>query len=95
MKRLIADVNVNELLDKCINQLNTIQDDYYIFLQQLNNIFKTYPDIYTQIEQTVKLPTQQDIEDLVQMQKDLQDITNKLQNDSFAENYTETVVEEK
>lgn len=89
MKRLKANIDVNELLDKSINQLTTIKDDYYIFLQQLNSLFKTFPDVYTQIEQTVKLPTQQDIENLVQMQKDLQDISNKLKDDNFADNYVE------
>ena len=89
MKRLIANVEVNELLDKTIKQLDVIKDDYYIFLKQLNSLFKTFPDVYTQIEQEVKLPTQQDIEDLVQMQNDLQDISTKLQNDNFAENYVE------
>lgn len=93
MRRLIANENVNELLDKSLNQLEIIKQDYYIFLEQLNTLFNSYPDVYAEIEQTVKLPTQQDIEALVQMQQDLQSISDKLQNNLFADNYIETIEE--
>ncbi len=89
MKRLIANEQVNDLLDKNIKQLDNICKDYYIFLEQLNTLYNTFPDAYTEIEQTVKLPTKQEVEQLVEMKKDMQSISDKFKNDNYAEEYIE------
>lgn len=91
MHRLIANTDMNNLLDKINNQFQNIQDDYKILLNQLNTLYKNYEDIYTQINQVVKLPTLNDIENLVNMTNDFKEISQHFQNEMYAEEYTDKI----
>lgn len=91
MKRLIAAIEITDILDKVNNQLDIIKEDYIVLLNQLNSLYKNYEDIYTQISQVVKLPTSKDMENLINMISDFNDISNHFNNDNYVEEYTNKV----
>lgn len=91
MRRLLAEINVNDILDKIDNQLDVIKDDYIILLNQLNSLYKNYEDIYTQINQVVKLPNSNDMENLAMMISDFKEIKEHFNDENYVEEYTDKI----
>ena len=86
-RQIKANKEVSSLLDKINNQIEVLKQDYFVLLDNFNTLFETYGDVYIQVEETVKLPTKQDIEKLVEMQKNMQEITEHLNDEVYLENY--------
>ena len=92
MKRLITSNNtqdIKKILDRIDNSMNDLNETYYLLLNNLNELFKTYPDVYDEINQIVKLPTKDDIQDIVDMKNNFEDIRSHFEDDSYLENFDE------
>ena len=69
--------NIDELLNKVKNSCQNIKDNYYVLLDNLNAIYIDYPNIYNEIKQIVKLPNDNNIKDVANMEKNMSDIIEK------------------
>lgn len=85
-------VEVQKILDRIDNKLSNIVDDYYILMSNINELFKNYGEVYEQINEVVKLPTKDDIQDIVNMKDNFEDIKNHFNDDSYLNNYMEDEV---
>lgn len=80
---------IQNFLDKIDKKMGDIVDDYYVLMNNINELFKNYGDVYEQINEVVKLPTKDDIQNIVDMQKNFSDIKNHFNDDSYLDNYIE------
>ena len=69
---------LKQLLAKIQSSFNNITDDYYILLDNLQVLFNNYPQAYTNLEQVLKLPDANDIQDIVDLKNNFEDIKDTL-----------------
>lgn len=91
MKRLIkkADeiVDVEKLLQRIDKASHELKDMYYILFDNLNALFESYPDLYKEIEMTVKLPKNEDAINVVKFDEDLHDILVHFEDKEYLRSY--------
>ena len=85
--------NVNDAKD-LLNRINksceNIKDDYYILLDNLNAIYSSYPNLYNELKQVVKLPNDKDIKNVVDLNNSMESMINQyLSNNEFLQNIIE------
>jgi deoxyadenosine/deoxycytidine kinase len=91
MKRLkksaegIDDVKL--LLSRVDEASHNLKDTYYALFDNLNALFTGYPNLYKEIEMTVKLPTNEDAIDIAKFDEDLHQILNHFQDEKYLESY--------
>jgi len=86
-KNLIKQANneLDELLNKIEQSINRLNDSYYLFIEDLNDLFKSFPEEYEEINKVVKLPTKEDVEDIVDLKNNFDSIKNRFNNDLYLE----------
>lgn len=72
-----------DLLERINTSVDDIRDTYYSLLDNLNAINESYPNLYTELKQLVKLPDENEIREIVDMQKDVKDAVKYLQDPNF------------
>ena len=86
---------VMKLLERIKESSNNLKDIYYVLFDNLNGLYSTYPSIYKQLQQSVKLPTNQDAINIVTLNKDLTESLNLFKDptylNSFLQNSSETL----
>lgn len=92
MSRLkkIADNNLNNakvLLQRVDEASHNLKDVYYVLFDNLNALYKSYPDLYKQIEMVVTLPKNEDAADIVKFDNDLNSILTHLNDDQYLNSY--------
>lgn len=92
MKRLIknaftkqANDELDNLLNKIEQSINKLNDSYYLFMEDLNELFKSFPEEYEEINKIVKLPTKENIEDIVDLKNNFDSIRDRFSNDLYLE----------
>jgi len=87
MKRLkkIAEEDLNDdlndtkvLLQRVDESSHQLKDIYYVLFDNLNNLSRSYPNLYKQVEMTVALPKNEDAAQVIQFDHDLHEILNHL-----------------
>lgn len=78
MKRLKRKANIvndaTKLLQRISEASDNLRDVYYVLFDNLNALFESYPDVYKTIERTVKLPSNNDANNIVEFNKNLKEI---------------------
>ena len=72
-----------DLLERINNSVDDIRDTYYSLLDNLNAINESYPNLYNELKQIVKLPDEVEIKEIVEMQQDVKDAVAYLQDPNF------------
>lgn len=72
-----------DLLERINTSVDDIRDTYYSLLDNLNAINESYPNLYTELKQLVKLPDENEIREIVDMQKDVKGAVKYLQDPNF------------
>lgn len=85
MRRLIKadNENMRVILNRVENSIDDLNEVYYILLDNLNELFKSYPDVYNEINMSVKLPTKDDIENIANMKNSFSDIKEHFEDDNY------------
>ena len=98
--RRLAQENTNEkeaiqLLDRIKDSSSALKDTYYVLFDNLNALYQTFPTIYQEIQQVVKLPNNKDAEQIVAFNNDLTRTLAKFEDktylSSFMKNSSETL----
>ena len=74
---------VVDILKRVGNSANDIQSIYYSMLDNLNALEESYPDVYNEFKQLVKLPDKVDVENVVKMKEDILDALKYLEDPDF------------
>ena len=53
------------------------------FINNLNELYKAYPEVYDEINQTTKLPTKEDVEYISSLKEDFKNIKEHLNDDNY------------
>ena len=95
MKRLRRQANSAEDVKKLLSRIDEasgqLKDSYYALFDNLNALFETYPKLYEEIQMTVKLPTNDDAENVVKFDQDLRDILIHFEDDSYLDSYIDNL----
>lgn len=83
MKRLAGNDEIDKFLDRISKSIDDLNDIYYIFINNLNELYKAYPEVYDEINQTTKLPTKEDVEYISSLKEDFKNIKEHLNNDNY------------
>ena len=83
MKRLAGNDEIDKFLDRISKSIDYLNDIYYIFINNLNELYKAYPEVYDEINQTTKLPTKEDVEYISSLKEDFKNIKEHLNNDNY------------
>ena len=83
MKRLAGNDEIDKFLARISKSIDDLNDIYYIFINNLNELYKAYPEVYDEINQTTKLPTKEDIEYISSLKEDFKNIKEHLNNDNY------------
>ena len=83
MKRLAGNDEIDKFLDRISKSIDDLNDIYYIFINNLNELYKAYPEVYDEINQTIKLPTKEDVEYISSLKEDFKNIKEHLNNDNY------------
>ena len=75
--------NAIDLLERINNSTDNIKDAYYLLLDNLNAINSSYPNLYKELEQLIKLPNESDIREVVRLKDDMNDAIKYLENVDF------------
>jgi hypothetical protein len=91
MKRLVhkADSigNVQTLLTRIDEASHDLKDHYYVLFDNLNALFESYPQLYKEIEMTVKLPKNDDAKNIVQFYNDLHEILEHFKDAQYLSSF--------
>ena len=92
MKRLrkTAEVDlddVKKLLARVDKASDDLRDVYYILFENLKELYVNYPDLYKQIDMTVKLPTNDDAKNNVDFNNNLHEILEHFKDDVYLNGY--------
>jgi len=85
---------VDNTLNKISNSYDEISDDYEILLQNLSILYKNYPEVYEEINKLSKLPTTDEIKDLIKNINDFNNAKNHYTDPNYLENYIDEDEEE-
>lgn len=70
-----------------IIKINKLSDDmnkiYFELFTELNNLYDQYPNVYKEIEKTVKLPTNDDASDVTEFNSNLKQELEYFNDDKF------------
>ena len=83
MKRLAGNDEIDKFLDRISKSIDDLNDIYYIFINNLNELYKAYPEVYDEINQTTKLPTKEDVEYISSLKEDFKNIKEHLNDDNY------------
>ena len=83
MRRLAGNDEIDKFLDRISKSIDDLNDIYYIFINNLNELYKAYPEVYDEINQTTKLPTKEDVEYISSLKEDFKNIKEHLNNDNY------------
>lgn len=78
---------VKTLLGRIDEASNNLKDVYYALFDNLNALYESYPDLYKEIEMTVKLPKNEDALNVVQFDNDLHQILEHFQDEQYLSSY--------
>ena len=92
MKRLVqkaenSATDVKTLLLRIDEASHDLKDHYYVVFDNLNALFESYPQLYKEIEMTVKLPTNEDAKNIVQFYDDLHKALHYFQDDQYLNSF--------
>lgn len=79
--------NAKILLNRIDEASHNLKDVYYVLFDNLNALYKSYPDLYKQIEMVVALPKNEDAANVVQFDSDLNSILTHLNDDQYLNSY--------
>jgi vacuolar-type H+-ATPase subunit E/Vma4 len=72
-----------DLLERINNSVDDIRDTYYSLLDNLNAVNESYPNLYNELKQLVKLPDEVEVREIVEMQEDVKNAVKYLQDPNF------------
>jgi hypothetical protein len=78
---------VKTLLGRIDEASSNLKDVYYALFDNLNALYESYPDLYQEIEMTVKLPKNEDALNVVQFDNDLHGILEHFQDEQYLSSY--------
>jgi hypothetical protein len=79
--------DVQKLLVRIDEASHDLKDHYYVLFDNLNALFESYPQLYKEIQMTVKLPTNDDAKNIVQFYDDLHGILTHFQDEQYLNSF--------
>jgi hypothetical protein len=77
--------SAKKLLERIDSASDDLKDRYYVLFDNLNALYEAYPDLYKEMEMTVKLPKNDDGRDIMQFHEDLHRILDHFKDDQYLE----------
>ena len=85
---------LDDILDKIETAADNLKDIYYVLFDNLNAIYDSYPEIYEQLQMIIKLPTNDDAEEIVAFNNDIKSALSHFRNKSYVNSYLENKTSE-
>ena len=80
-------INAQTVLNRIDEASNNLKDVYYVLFDNLNALFETYPNLYKQMQMTVKLPTNDDAIDVVKFHDGLHQVLEHFKDPLYLKTY--------
>jgi hypothetical protein len=77
------------ILERIHKSSNNLKDIYYILFDNLNALFTAYPELYKQINMVVKLPSNDDAIGIANFDRDLTQILEHFEDETYLSEYVD------
>lgn len=78
---------VNILLDRIDEASNNLKDVYYALFDNLNALYQSFPEVYTQLQMVVRLPDNDTANDTISFNTDLHQALQHFKDPQYLSSY--------
>lgn len=80
LRRVANEEVIQSIYDRIKNSGEALRDSCYVLIENLNELYKEYPEVYNEMKLVVKLPDDNFSNRILRMNEDIKDFERYVQN---------------